>query len=190
MEIIFDNLYDFEFFENGGTVTLKDSTNISLDNYKDYFDDPKDLEILTAKIGNKEYVFDKQKEIFKYVPIYEKITKRDPYGIPNINFTCIDEKDSMWEKMKEQRIERGFDDTELWNLDNTIIRFIYPRIKEFYEMDKAGYPAGLDPKTWETILEKIVKAFKYMFDDDTIKHQDEIQKGLDLFNKYFYDLWD
>jgi len=38
--------------------------------------------------------------------------------------------------------ERGFDSTELWNLDYTIALFILPRLKVFREAE-AGHPGSL-----------------------------------------------
>jgi len=46
-----------------------------------------------------------------------------------------------------QRRKRGFDDSELWSLDDTIIRFTLPRLKAFRNLHNGsgpmGYPAGL-----------------------------------------------
>ena len=58
----------------------------------------------------------------------------DPYGVENINFSLdLKEDDERKEIFKKQRLERGFDETELWNLDTTILKFILPRLKAFKE---------------------------------------------------------
>jgi len=62
--------------------------------------------------------FDKQVDI-KYL------------GIPNICFSVTDNDDDREEEYRRQRIERGFDDSEIWNLDLTIAKFILPRIKHY-----------------------------------------------------------
>lgn len=79
-----------------------------------------------------------------------------------------------------QREERGFDDTELWNLDTTIVEFVLPRLiafKEDLEKNFAGYPSllcrdypdipedKLDDK-WLEILDKMIAAFKAVHDED------------------------
>ena len=35
-----------------------------------------------------------------------------------------------------QRRRRGFDDRELWSLDHTIARYVYPRLKAFNKLSK------------------------------------------------------
>jgi len=64
--------------------------------------------------------------------------KIDPIdcNVPNINFTLIErgEDDERWDKYKKQRLERGFDDSETWSLDSTIVRFIIPRLKRYLEV--------------------------------------------------------
>ncbi len=46
-----------------------------------------------------------------------------------------------WElKAFYQRRVRGFDDSELWSLDHTILEFILPRLKRFREKARHGWP--------------------------------------------------
>ena len=39
----------------------------------------------------------------------------------------------MWLKNKYQKITRGFTDEEIWNLDNTIAKWLLPRLKYLKE---------------------------------------------------------
>lgn len=39
--------------------------------------------------------------------------KVDPYGIKNVNFSLISKDDNRFEAYKKQRLERGFDDSEM-----------------------------------------------------------------------------
>lgn len=99
-----------------------------------------------------------------------------------------------------QRRTRGFDDRDLWNLDNTIIQFIYPRLKVFRDWQCEhgySYPSDLDPASWLEVLNKMTKAFELLSDpnsdievvvDKTKKAQ--IEEGLGLFTKHLRDLWD
>lgn len=119
--------------------------------------------------------------------------KVDPFGIKNVNFTIIDENDDRWEEFKRERLERGFDESELWNLDATIAKFIYPRLKAFAD-DIIGVPAGLTEQDWKEILMKMVKAFELLTDDEIggwfDKDQERlIEDGLNEFIKYFNHLW-
>ena len=95
---------------------------------------------------------------------------------------------------------RSYPEDEMWNLDNTIAAFIAPRLGEFIKYyaplatpgslaDKYGEKGNLE---WLRILRKMKYAFEclssctaYREEDD----QEKIQEGLELFVKYFRDLW-
>lgn len=114
-----------------------------------------------------------------------------------------------------QKLFRGFSDDELWNLDNTIAKWILPRLKRF-KKDSIAFPAELGiPDKWDEILDKMIWSFDYIVNQD--KYEDEImekykdneldeeghyrwikdanelskkcQEGLDLFGTYFRSLW-
>lgn len=142
-------------------------------------------DIIPLKEGN--YLVDS----FLYAQLLEACaynTDLDPYNIPNVNFTLINRNDKRWEEYKEQRMSRGFDNSETWSLDSTISRFIEPRLKVFKELH-AGYPGYLTEEKWEEILDNMINAFKYINNDDTVYHRKEVDEGLDLFRKHFFDLW-
>ena len=107
----------------------------------------------------------------------------------------LKKNDSRKEKFTKQRKERGWDDSELWNLDITIAKLVYPRLKRFKEI-AVGYPASLTNEKWDEILDKMIKAFELMATDDSEYYtgiQDDgdnsIKEGLDLFREYFHNLW-
>ena len=125
---------------------------------------------------------------------------KDPYGIPNVNFTLISRDDERWKEYQQQRLERGFDDSELWSLNGTITSFILPRLKRFKEIT-CDYPSDLSEKEWNNILEKMITAFEYLENedfgvDDTKSGIDRcavrekvINEGLELFIKHYNSLW-
>lgn len=112
----------------------------------------------------------------------------------------------------------GIDDKELWNLDMTFSEFILPRLKEFKNMKRAGYPEieGIDPnneqktvEAWEGILDDIIKGFeahiRYATNSflegtenenaEVIKRKEDehkmaIEKGFELFGRHYMNLWD
>lgn len=89
-----------------------------------------------------------------------------------------DDRQELWE---QQRTERGFDSTELWNLDVTIAKFIVPRL----QAAKESY--GID----EDIINKIIFAFEYassekLFSGPITK---EVTEGLQLFSENYFALW-
>lgn len=109
-----------------------------------------------------------------------------------------------------QRLTRGFDDRELWNLDSTIAKFIVPRLKVFIEQsDRYGYPAVLEEEgnlgheKWDIILAKILWSFEYAlasygedWNDYPWKDKEaqgvltkRYESGMKLFSKYCGNLW-
>lgn len=131
---------------------------------------------------------------------------KDAYGIPNVCFSLMKIDDEHWDEAKKTRIERGFDDSECWNLDSTIAKFILPRLKVFKE-HTFGYPPELTFEEWQQILDDMILAFEYMVDEhDAVEREMKrkgvsvytsglnevekiISKGFDLFHKYFHSLW-
>ena len=100
-----------------------------------------------------------------------------------------DERQPIWAKQRE---ERGFDDTELWALDITIVKFILPRLKLFRER-LISFPPSITFEEWKSILQKMIDGFEeyerrdeHPLDWDTKK----IDEGMKLFVEYFHDLWD
>lgn len=57
----------------------------------------------------------------KHKEVNSMTKKVDPYGIKNVNFSLISKDDNRFEAYKKQRLERGFDDSEMWSLDCTKI---------------------------------------------------------------------
>jgi hypothetical protein len=155
-------------------------------------------------IGNSEYVVDlkydqvRSYEAAKFYYSHDRrdvnVVPRDPYGIPNVCFTLIDETDERWDEYEKQRLERGFDVSETWSFDATISKFIYPRLKVFLEDTKrlGVHPASLNSvDDWVAIIEKMIKGFE-LLTLDRIKTDDEnkiIEEALDLFREYFHSLW-
>ena len=117
--------------------------------------------------------------------------KSDLLDRENVNFSLassLRSDDDRLEMFKKQRIERGFDDTELRNLDSTIIKFILPRLKEFKECT-CGYPGSVNSEEeWNDILQSMIDYMQAVVDDN-----DELRvkyaKGWDNFHEYFFALW-
>lgn len=99
-------------------------------------------------------------------------------------------------KFAYQRLTRGFDDSELWNLDHTISRFVLPRLKEFKrKYSVRGTPSQIETnEEWQAILDDMIKAFEIMsqseFPDYDKNKIEQVEKGLQLFVKHFNSLWD
>lgn len=94
-----------------------------------------------------------------------------------------------------QRRTRGWDDSETWSLDMTLCKWLLPRLQRFRELS-IGYPYPLESQAeWEDVLDKMILAIKLIAEQDenpdwqSEVSRDEIERGLDLFRKYFLGLW-
>lgn len=127
----------------------------------------------------------------KYYGRDEKGFGMKPKNYYGLAFDKDMKKDKRQKKWKKQRKARGFDDTELWNLENTIAKFILPRLQRFKSVSST-YPGGMTPEEWDAKLDKMITAFSLIYDDNYSIDADreaEIEEGLKLFGKYFRALW-
>jgi hypothetical protein len=86
---------------------------------------------------------------------------------------------------KKQRIMRGFDDTELWNLDYTMAKYILPRLIEFRKVMN-GYPATIETfEEYAEIVDKMIYAFDHIV--NTNEYDKKLEKEFDIdFSKCQY----
>ena len=116
----------------------------------------------------------------------------DTLGMENVCFSLAkecstddEERQTLW---KKQRLERGFDDTELWNLDETILKFILPRLKEFRKQTSC-FPMEFNTlEEWLEVIDKMIGGIEDALKDTySVKTADS--EGFELFKKYFFCLW-
>ena len=86
-----------------------------------------------------------------------------------------------------------FDDSELWNLDATIAKFITPRLIAFYENvhETNTHPSEMTLMDWENTLSKMIMGFKLLsLDREKTKEEEKQQwEAIKLFSKHFFNLW-
>lgn len=99
--------------------------------------------------------------------IYD-INPKSYYGLA-LDEDLIDDKRQ--EKWQKERLEKGFDDTEIWSLDSTIIKFIVPRLKAYLEEDKKL--RSLENHCWTDKEKEEIKSY-----------QKEICEMINVFEKY------
>jgi hypothetical protein len=104
------------------------------------------------------------------------INPKNYYGLA---FDVHDEE--RLKKFQSQRIEKGFDETEWYGLNSTILRFALPRLKEFRIYSKS-YPYKMTPEEWNAILDKMILEI-----EDYLSGVDDVEPT--LFFKYFSQLW-
>lgn len=160
-----------------------------------------EVEIDNSKIKDISESAD-DRDMWKYISRARKEDDNlDLYKRENVNFSIADINDETWEEYRKQRIERGFDDTEFWNLDSTILQFALPRLRAWIAKRPVGYPNYDEASTfegWMEVLEKIAWWMEHYINGDepnpNTKELEEYMKkmaeGKKLFFKYFENLWD
>lgn len=100
-------------------------------------------------------------------------------------------------RLFKQYLRKGYSDKDLWSLYITFIRFILPRLRDFRNMNKMGYPVSLTEEKWNKKLDAMIYSFESMLryeDEIGVTLQDidwkRVNKGLRLFSSYFMHLWD
>ena len=91
---------------------------------------------------------------------------------------------------KKKRNKSIYRDT--WNLDWAIAKFIHPRLVRFKEVTNC-HPCLLSEQEWDDVLDKMIKAFELIITKDlwsiSAEEEKQINDGLDLFRKWYFDLW-
>jgi len=125
-----------------------------------------------------------------------------PEGINNICFSVaneIYEKDLVKkEHYRQQRFERGFDDTETWHMDRTMALFIIPRLKRFIEVNN-GIPNGETEESYDEKIRFIISAFENYYVSDKYfnsvdieerkKLTDDVRLAVEYLSKLWFELW-
>lgn len=134
------------------------------------------------EVKRRHELLGKLKAMPQYLP--------DTLNMKNINFSIESDDFNSALEYKLQRLERGFDDTETWNLYYTIAGFVLPRLKRFKEVTM-GYPAVMSENEWNECLDKMIFAFETVLkEDDAIDSCDneKVEEGLSLFAKHYFNL--
>lgn len=92
-----------------------------------------------------------------------------------------------------QRLTRGFDDSQTWNLDARLAEHILPRLKRFKEVN-IGYPPDLTWEEWQAILDQMIMAIEWHASDcverdGSADRYFKVSEGMELFGRYFCHLW-
>jgi hypothetical protein len=83
---------------------------------------------------------------------------------------------------------------EVWNTENTLAQLIVPRLQAYKALDKHGCPPPFkDMREWNNTIQKMIDAFelmKYAHSIQSAEEQETVNHGIELFCKYFQNLWD
>jgi hypothetical protein len=115
---------------------------------------------------------------------------KSPYSLPRPPH--VSREDKNYSKYTKQLESKGFCDPELWNLDQSLSQFLYPRLKRFKKINH-GYPDGLTPEEWNQILDTILASLHWnihQFDALETDPPATYKEGFELLGKWFTHLWD
>lgn len=99
---------------------------------------------------------------------------------------------------QEQRLNRGFDESETWSLDCTIAKFIAPRLKHYHEIDcklrDPNHPCWseeekIEIRKYQNEIFELVHYFENYKIDPIKEYREYSEKILNLFAKHFMGLW-
>ena len=105
------------------------------------------------------------------------------------------------EKYVKQYKQRGFDDSEIWNLDMSLSLFLLPRLKRLREVIQGYPPICKSFEEWISILDEIIWMFA-TYSSDTYQNYEpknkqyfeevnqRIEKASELLGKYWTYFWD
>lgn len=97
-------------------------------------------------------------------------------------------------KYIKQYKQKGFDDSEIWNLDISLSDFLIPRLKRLRNIIQ-GYPPDFKSfEEWIFVLDEIIWMFETYsskaYQDGFLKNQERMDKAKELFGKYWTYFWD
>lgn len=97
----------------------------------------------------------------------------------------------------KQRIEQGYCDKDVCNLDAYFLQVFIPALKQL-KASQHGHPARMTEQQWTDILNKMISHFEAidlyydrlpMNKQGMATNEYHIQAGFRLFADYFTDLW-
>jgi len=111
--------------------------------------------------------------------------------VPNVCFSLTKSDDKWEEKFRQQRMERGFDDSETWSLRDTIGNFIIPRLRRYSEITKQVIE---DQNNHNEKVDLAIRAFELLVRDNgafnlTNNERSEYDIGMKAYGEIFFDLW-
>lgn len=120
---------------------------------------------------------------------YEKKIGVNPEEYP---WNMPDYDDKSKQQTERAKKKYGFDSSEVWDLDYTFIAWVYPRLKMLKEVQNA-HPVWVTKEEYDKEVDEMINGFEtYLMDDTPFSLKEErekVNRSLDLFKKYFWDLW-
>lgn len=111
-----------------------------------------------------------------------------------------------WLRRFWERGRKGYCYEDLWSFDNWLSKTLAKGLREFKALNH-GYPNDInDWDEWMAVLDEMIECFEEQTRDiENIAHDEnvletwrkrhehqkrQLHRGLELLEKYYYDLWD
>lgn len=99
-------------------------------------------------------------------------------------------------KMKSQVLTRGYSDRNMWNYYHDMAE-LNVKILTKFKKEHVGYPSQLTEKQWDKVLDTIIDGFACIVElDDSYDNKvhkkmvAKFNKGMELYTKWYFNLWD
>ena len=102
-----------------------------------------------------------------------------------------------------QKLRRGYSDPEWYSFEYSHSEYCIPRLKHLRKVMNS-WPGGFyeeiqTPEDWGKILDEMIEGFEanlkldnceYETTEEATKLRDKLDRGMTLFGKYYWHLWD
>lgn len=98
-----------------------------------------------------------------------------------------------------QRGKRGWADVDAWDIDSYLTPIMIGMLSRMLKGGILGYPDGISPEEWEDNLKRMLEGFQaaqqilndeYRIGEDLDAKMATFHLGMDLFNQWYFSLWD
>lgn len=92
-------------------------------------------------------------------------------------------------------------DEEVWGLNVTLAKYILPRLIKFKQVNTNSYPCEFkSAEEWDSVIDKMIFSFDWFLSchsgcnyesiEEYKRNESKYKEGMNLFARYFSDLWD
>lgn len=114
------------------------------------------------------------------------MSKYSPGWIDKLN-----SKDPLYSKFYKQKSKRGFDDSEVWFLNETMALLLIPRLKRFIKINKS-HPAHLTLDEYNFklcfILKSLEDFYLYKENQESNFYKENLKKSLSMLMDLWFEL--
>lgn len=107
----------------------------------------------------------------------------------------------MNKRIKKKKGLSKITNQEVWGLDVTLAKYILPRLQKFKQINTMSHPTDFkNIEEWHKVIDKMIYSFNYVIQNnigtihgdlsEKVEYFKKYEEGMNLFARYFKDLWD